>query len=128
MTNAAGPGPFRGSGIPHCDTPVPEVKPPHPAGRGPIGAVGAREWRDRCRVRRLGGCGPDRTSAQAEEWQGMAVVPLKFRCYQCNGLLGVSRSKVGAVVSCPKCGAELIVPEPVDAEGAEAVPSPASVG
>lgn len=40
---------------------------------------------------------------------------IKFRCYQCNQLLGASRSKVGAVVSCRKCGAELIVPVPSDA-------------
>jgi hypothetical protein len=37
--------------------------------------------------------------------------PIKFRCFACNQLLGVSRSKAGEVVSCPKCAAELIVPE-----------------
>jgi hypothetical protein len=37
--------------------------------------------------------------------------PIKFRCFQCNQLLGVSRTKAGEVVSCPKCSAELIVPE-----------------
>ena len=42
----------------------------------------------------------------------MASVPIKFRCFRCQQLLGVSRSKAGAVVSCTKCGAELIVPEP----------------
>src|SRR4051812_43340906 len=45
----------------------------------------------------------------------MAGVPIKFRCYQCNQLLGVSRSKVGSVVACPKCATELIVPEPDEA-------------
>ena len=55
----------------------------------------------------------------------MAGVPLKFRCYQCNQLLGVSRAKVGTVVACPKCRADLIVPDPdesdlaSDAEGAD---------
>ena len=34
----------------------------------------------------------------------MAGVPVKFRCFQCNRLLGVALSKVGSVVSCPKCG------------------------
>ena len=43
----------------------------------------------------------------------MAVVPLKFRCFRCQQLLGVAPSKVGAVVSCPKCATELIVPEPM---------------
>lgn len=46
----------------------------------------------------------------------MAGVPLKFRCYQCNQLLGVSRNKVGTVVACPKCGADLIVPDPEEFE------------
>lgn len=46
----------------------------------------------------------------------MAGVPLKFRCYQCNQLLGVSRGKVGTVVACPKCKADLIVPDPDEAD------------
>lgn len=58
----------------------------------------------------------------------MAGVPLKFRCYQCNRLLGVSPSKVGSVVSCPKCGAELVVPPPAEenetAEDVTSVSSP----
>jgi DNA-directed RNA polymerase subunit RPC12/RpoP len=49
----------------------------------------------------------------------MAGVPLKFRCYQCNQLLGVSPSKAGSVVACPRCGVELIVPQP---------PEPGSAG
>jgi hypothetical protein len=44
----------------------------------------------------------------------MAGVPIKFRCYRCQQLLGVARSKAGSVVSCPKCSAELVVPEPVE--------------
>ena len=40
----------------------------------------------------------------------MAGVPIKFRCYRCNKLLGAPRSKAGAVVSCPQCSAELVVP------------------
>ncbi len=42
----------------------------------------------------------------------MAGVPLKFRCYRCNQLLGVSRSKAGRIIACPKCAAELLVPQP----------------
>lgn len=38
-------------------------------------------------------------------------MPVKFRCYRCNQLLGVSRSKIGAVISCPKCGSALVVPD-----------------
>ena len=40
--------------------------------------------------------------------------PIKFRCFECSKLLGVSRSKVGMVVSCPQCGADLIVPDPAE--------------
>src|SRR5262245_41782972 len=51
--------------------------------------------------------------------------PIKFRCYKCNQLLGVSRSKVGTVVACPKCAAELLVPDPDEAPApAPAAPSP----
>lgn len=53
----------------------------------------------------------------------MAGVPLKFRCYQCNQLLGVSRGKVGTVVACPKCRADLIVPDPDEAEFASELES-----
>src|SRR3954464_1402489 len=54
----------------------------------------------------------------------MAGVPIKFRCFQCNQLLGVSRSKAGSVVSCPKCATELIIPAPDDGSAAEAPPPP----
>ena len=39
----------------------------------------------------------------------MAGVPVKFRCYRCNTLLGVTRSKIGSVIACVKCGTELVV-------------------
>jgi phage FluMu protein Com len=42
----------------------------------------------------------------------------KFRCYQCNKLLGAPASKIGRIIHCPKCGAELIVPLPDDEEAA----------
>jgi DNA-directed RNA polymerase subunit RPC12/RpoP len=61
----------------------------------------------------------------------MASEPVKFRCFQCNRLLGVSRHKVGTVVACPKCGVELLVPDPdqaaADATGAGPEPDPAQV-
>ncbi len=41
----------------------------------------------------------------------MPRVPIKFRCVQCNQLLGASASKVGTVVTCPRCAVDLIVPE-----------------
>src|SRR4051812_14471549 len=53
----------------------------------------------------------------------MAGNPIKFRCYQCNQLLGVSRSKVGLTVSCPKCAADLIVPDPDEGPESSSPPS-----
>ena len=44
----------------------------------------------------------------------MPSAPMKIRCYQCGQLLGVSRSKAGRVISCPKCASELTIP-PLDA-------------
>ena len=43
---------------------------------------------------------------------GMPVMTLLFRCFRCQQVLKTSRSKVGSVVHCVKCGVELIVPEP----------------
>jgi hypothetical protein len=37
---------------------------------------------------------------------------LRFRCYQCNQLLGAPPKKAGSVISCPRCKAELMVPAP----------------
>jgi hypothetical protein len=48
----------------------------------------------------------------------------KFRCYQCDKLLGAPPSKIGKIIHCPKCGAELIVPVPDD----EQTPSESSEG
>lgn len=44
----------------------------------------------------------------------MSAGSFTFRCGECNRLLGISRSRVGTVVSCPKCGRELVVPDPGD--------------
>jgi hypothetical protein len=41
-------------------------------------------------------------------------MPILFRCFQCQRVLRTGRTKAGSVVTCPKCGAELIVPEPPD--------------
>jgi DNA-directed RNA polymerase subunit RPC12/RpoP len=61
----------------------------------------------------------------------MSSAAIKFRCSRCSQLLGASRSKVGAVISCPKCRAELIVPDPADGPPAGAdlpvEPDPAQV-
>ena len=53
----------------------------------------------------------------------MPAEPIKFRCVQCNKLLGVSAHKVGETVHCPKCGAEVVVPEP-ESEPAPIPPPP----
>jgi len=43
----------------------------------------------------------------------------RFRCSECQKLLGVSPRKVGKPVNCPSCGTELIVPAPDDTDDAE---------
>src|SRR5262245_15897844 len=40
----------------------------------------------------------------------MVDEPLKFRCYNCNQLLGVPQRKAGSVIECPRCKVELAVP------------------
>lgn len=47
-------------------------------------------------------------------------MPIKFRCQYCQQLLGISRSRAGAVVDCPGCGRSLRVPQQDGT--AEAVP------
>lgn len=49
-------------------------------------------------------------------------MPVTFRCYQCNQVLRTAKSKVGAVVACPKCGTELVVPEPAEKTPASGEP------
>jgi hypothetical protein len=54
----------------------------------------------------------------------MSSNSITFRCYRCNRLLGAPRSKIGAVVACPKCAAELLVPGPPAPGGG---PAPSTV-
>ena len=56
----------------------------------------------------------------------MASAPIKFRCFRCNQLLGVSRSKAGAVVACPKCRIDLVVPQPQPEDGPPSLPNASS--
>lgn len=51
---------------------------------------------------------------------------LKIRCYRCNQLLAVAPNKAGAVVACPKCKAELLIPRPDGQLPAEDAPGAAS--
>lgn len=39
-------------------------------------------------------------------------MPIRFRCVYCDRLLGISRRKAGAIVTCPHCKEKLIVPSP----------------
>jgi len=43
----------------------------------------------------------------------------KFRCYQCQKLIGAPPSKYGKLVKCPKCGVDLVVPVPDGETSAE---------
>jgi phage FluMu protein Com len=42
----------------------------------------------------------------------MIAERIKVRCYRCSQLLAVASNKVGMVVSCPRCKAELLIPSP----------------
>jgi predicted RNA-binding Zn-ribbon protein involved in translation (DUF1610 family) len=39
-------------------------------------------------------------------------MPIRFRCQQCNALLSIATRKQGTLVSCPKCGTDVRVPDP----------------
>lgn len=39
-------------------------------------------------------------------------MPIRFRCSNCNRLLGIARRKAGATVACPHCLQPVCVPEP----------------
>jgi phage FluMu protein Com len=41
-----------------------------------------------------------------------ATMPIKFRCAYCNQLMGIARRKAGAVVTCPACKGQIVVPAP----------------
>ncbi len=51
---------------------------------------------------------------------------LLFRCFRCQQVLKTSRSKVGSIVHCVKCGTELIVPEPPPPQDQGPGPRPGS--
>lgn len=61
-------------------------------------------------------------------------MPIRFRCKQCNQLLGIARRKAGTMVRCPNCAIEVVVPQhdmlepgdgpaPADAKEHAAVPA-----
>jgi hypothetical protein len=37
-------------------------------------------------------------------------MPIRFRCAYCQQLMGIGRRKAGAIVRCPRCAGEVIVP------------------
>ena len=46
-------------------------------------------------------------------------MPIRFRCSQCDRLLGIAKRKAGTRINCPQCGEETTVPsedqpDPVD--------------
>jgi DNA-directed RNA polymerase subunit RPC12/RpoP len=45
-------------------------------------------------------------------------VPIRFRCAYCNQLMGIAKRKAGSIVRCPKCSGQVVVPDPVDDDGA----------
>lgn len=39
-------------------------------------------------------------------------MPVKFRCAYCTQLMSIASRKIGAIVKCPKCRGEVMVPDP----------------
>lgn len=48
---------------------------------------------------------------------------LKFRCYRCNQLLSASPRRAGKEISCPRCKAMLVVPDPSVAQASARAPA-----
>src|SRR5437588_5705891 len=44
-------------------------------------------------------------------------MPIRFRCAYCNQLMGIARRKAGAIVRCPTCAGQVVVPDPRAASG-----------
>ena len=42
------------------------------------------------------------------------TMPIRFRCAYCKQLMGIARRKAGAIVRCPRCAGEVIVPATED--------------
>jgi DNA-directed RNA polymerase subunit RPC12/RpoP len=60
-------------------------------------------------------------------------VPIRFRCAYCNQLMGIAKRKAGSIVRCPKCSGQVVVPDPVDDDGADVedasdMPAAADIG
>ena len=46
-------------------------------------------------------------------------MPIRFRCTNCNQLMGIARRKAGTTVRCPSCTTSVIVPQPVSGQSRE---------
>jgi DNA-directed RNA polymerase subunit RPC12/RpoP len=38
-------------------------------------------------------------------------MPIRFRCFYCNQLMGIARRKAGTTVRCPTCSSQVVVPQ-----------------
>lgn len=47
---------------------------------------------------------------------------VRFLCPACHQLLGIAPRKIGTQVTCPKCGATLLVPDPGESPPADSLP------
>jgi hypothetical protein len=50
-------------------------------------------------------------------------MPIRFRCAYCQQLMGIGRRKAGAIVRCPRCAGEVIVPAGQDMPASGAAPA-----
>jgi biopolymer transport protein ExbD len=49
---------------------------------------------------------------------------VRFRCIYCQGLMSISSRRIGAIVACPTCGADVLVPAVDIFEAASEFPGP----
>jgi hypothetical protein len=53
-------------------------------------------------------------------------VPIRFRCTNCDQLMGIARRKAGSLVRCPACRSEIAVPADAD-DDSPPIPAPTPV-
>jgi hypothetical protein len=65
----------------------------------------------------------DRATWHSRSFRGPSAVPIRFRCTNCDQLMGIARRKAGSLVRCPACRREIAVPTDAD-DDSPPIPAP----